>query len=213
MENCFQNINCFSWIIPVLLCLNYWYNNSQYLELPCFSHHVCQILYEPTETYLQHNPHHVFHRFPYFVLPHSIMRHHKCWIYKTIYQAKAIKFITKLYTDHSQQQLCLQYKLCWILYKMVGTPSFSQPYLCIKPPLESLSNIRSTISVNFHLPIPPSLVHKDILTISSNTPFFYTSANFFLPISTYNHPNNLHQKYFPHLSHLSNSGCVKGLGS
>ena len=55
----------------------------------------------------------------------------------------------------------------------------------------------------FYLPIP--LVHKIILTILNNTPFLYNSAIL--------HPNNLHQKYFPYLSHLVNSGCVKGQGS
>ena len=34
-----------------------------------------------------------------------------------------------------------------------------------------------------------------------------------LPIFAYNHPNSLHQKHFPQLSHLANSGCIKGPGS
>ena len=48
-----------------------------------------------------------------------------------------------------------------------------------------------------------------ILTIPTNTLFLYTSAIFYLPILAYKHPNNLHQKLFPCLSHLTNSGCVK----
>ena len=71
--------------------------------------------------------------------------------------------------------------------------------------------IRSSTPVNFYLHIPPLLVHKIILTII--TPFPYTSAIFYLPIFAYNHPNNLHRKHFPCLSHLANSGCVKGSGS
>ena len=61
---------------------------------------------------------------------------------------------------------------------MVAAPSFSQPYLCIKPPLQSLPKIRSSTPVNFHLPIPPFLVQKIILTISTNAPFLYTSSIF-----------------------------------
>ena len=141
---------------------------------------------------LQHNPHHVFHQFPSFVLNHSTTSHHKYWIYPDI-----CKFVSKLYTDHNtlwvhfsfkvrqhgQQQLYLQHKVCWILYKMVGTPSFSQPYLCIQSTLQSPPKIRSSTSVNFHLPIPPLLVHKIVLTILTNTPFLYTSAIFHLPLS------------------------------
>ena len=53
-----------------------------------------------TETLIQHDPHLVLHRFPYFVLPYSTSRHHKYWIYQTIWQVKPIKFIIKLYPDH-----------------------------------------------------------------------------------------------------------------
>ena len=61
---------------------------------------------------------------------------------------------------------------------MVGAPSFSQPYLCIYPPLQSPPKIRSSTSVNFHLPIPPLLLNKIILTIPTSTPFLCTSAIF-----------------------------------
>ena len=103
LENCFQNMNCFSWIklIPVLIHLKYWYYNSPYLELPCLSHHLGQILLQPTETPLQHSPHHAVHQFPYFSLPHLTTHHDKYWIYQTIFQAKPIKFNIKLYTDHN----------------------------------------------------------------------------------------------------------------
>ena len=54
------------------------------------------------------------------------------------------------------------------------------------------------------------LVHKIILKIPKNTPFFYTSAFFYLPIFVYSDPYSLHQNYFPYLSHLANSSCIKG---
>ena len=47
-----------------------------------------------------HNPDYVLHWFSYFVLPHSSKHYHKYWIYQTIWQAKPIKFIIKLFTDH-----------------------------------------------------------------------------------------------------------------
>ena len=88
--------------------------------------------------------------------------------------------------QHGQQELYLQYQVCWILYKMVGTPSFSQTCLCMKPILQSPPKIFFSTSVCSHLPIPPLLVHKIIFTIpSSNVPLF-----------AYNHRNNLHQRYF-----------------
>ena len=111
--------------------------------------------------------------------------------------------------QHGQKQLCLQYEVCWVLYKMVGAPSF----LYIKPTLQSPPNKRSSISVNFNIPIPPLLFHKIILTAPTNTPFLYASAIFYLLLFAYYDPNNLHRKYFPYLNHFANSGCIKGLGS
>ena len=49
---------------------------------------------------LQHNSHHVLHRFQYFVLSHSTTSHHKYWIYQIIYEGKPIKLIIKLHIDH-----------------------------------------------------------------------------------------------------------------
>ena len=63
--------------------------------------------------------------------------------------------------------------------------------------LQSLPTNSSSSSVNFHFPISPLLVHKIILTIPFNTRFLYNSAIFHHPLFAYNHPKNLHQKYFP----------------
>ena len=46
------------------------------------------------------------------------------------------------------------------------------------------------------------------LTIHTNTLFLYNPATFHLSAFAYNHPNNLHQKYFPYLKHFSNPGYV-----
>ena len=40
--------------------------------------------------------------------------------------------------------------------------------------------------------------------------FLYTSAIFHLPIFVHNHLSNPHQKYFPYLSHLANTGYIIG---
>ena len=82
-----------------------------------------------------------------------------------------------------------------------------------QPPLHSPPKIRSSISVNFHLPISPLLVHKFILTSPTNASFLYTSPIFDFSIFAYYHPNNLNQKCFPHLSYLANSGCVEDQGA
>ena len=78
---------------------------------------------------------------------------------QTRYQSKSWVFKDRFFfkvRQHGQQQLYLQCKVCWILYIMVGAPSFSQSYLCIQPyitPLQSGTKIHSSTSVNFHLPI------------------------------------------------------------
>ena len=113
----------------------------------------------------------------------------KGWVFKDCFFFKVIQ--------HGQQQLYLQYKICWILSKMVSASSFSQPYFSIHPPLQFPPKIRFSTSVNFYFPIPPLLVHKIILTIPTNTPFLYISVILHLLIFPYKLLNNLHQKYFP----------------
>ena len=91
-----------------------------------------------------------------------------------------------------------------------------------------VNTISPTISTKIFLhfnwfpsPTPPSLplhlpslyVHKIIFKILANTAFPFTSAIFHLPNFAYRKLYNLHQKYFPYLSHLGNSGCVKRLTS
>ena len=99
--------------------------------------------------------------------------------------AKSIRFIIKLHTNkylfgetrylskisvfktcfsfkvrqHGQQQLYIQYKVCWVLYKMVGALSFSQPYLCIQLPQQC----RPKIQLIFTSPFSPYLFIKSSL--------------------------------------------------
>ena len=112
----------------------------------------------------------------------------KSWVFKGNFSFKV--------RQHSQKQLYLQYKVCWILCKMVGAYSFSQSYLCIQPRQQSRAKFCFSTSFYFLLPIPLLLLHKIILTIPTNTPFLYTSVILHLFIFEYNLPNNLHQKYF-----------------
>ena len=106
LENCFQNMNCFPWIklMSVLIHLKYFYYNIPYLDLPLLLPHPCQIFPWPTDFPLQCNPHHVLHRFLYFLLPNSITRHNY-WIYQIVCQAKPIRFILKLYANHNNTSL------------------------------------------------------------------------------------------------------------
>ena len=82
--------------------------------------------------------------------------------------------------------------------------------MCIQQPLQSPTKILFSTSVNFYLPIPLLLVYKIIHTNPINTTFLYTSTVFHLTIFVHNHPSNLHQRYFPYLSHLANLGCILG---
>ena len=61
---------------------------------------------------------------------------------------------------------------------MTDALSFSQPFFCMQLPIQSQPKIRSPTSSIFHLPIPPLLVYKIILTIPSNTPFLCISGFF-----------------------------------
>ena len=147
--------------------------------------------------------------FPCLFLHHSTTCRN-CSIYQTISQAKPIKFIIKLLQikhlfgqlrylskngvfksrffvkvrQHGQQLLYLHHKVPWILCKMVGDLSFSEPYLCIESALQSPPKICPPTLSSFQLPIPPLLVHKITLTIGINTAFLYTSGIFPIPIFT-----------------------------
>ena len=61
---------------------------------------------------------------------------------------------------------------------MTDALSFSQPFFCMQLPIQSQPKIHSPTSSIFHLPIPPLLVYKIILTIPSNTPFLCISGFF-----------------------------------
>ena len=56
------------------------------------------------------------------------------------------------------------------------------------PPLQSLPKICSSISVNFLFSISPLFVHKIILAIPTNTPFYYSTTVLTSLLFTYNHP-------------------------
>ena len=167
---------------------------------------------------------------PYFVLAHWIKFHHKYWIYQNIWQAKAIKIIIKLYPDHNN---------LWVKHVThQKAESLRAGFLSKLDNTVNSNSISNTkyagfstewyVLLHYHNPIcaynHPFILHQELvpllqwtcsqnLTILSSTPFLYISAIFHFPIFAYNHSNNLHQKYFPYLSHLANSGYVKGPGN
>ena len=106
MENCFQNMNCFSWIkiIPVLIHLKYWYCNSIYLELPCLSHHFCQILpclsnFSQLKPFSTQSPcSSLVSLFCPTPLDYTLLQ---VLNIPNICKVKPVKFIIKLYTDHN----------------------------------------------------------------------------------------------------------------
>ena len=113
-----------------------------------------------------------------------------------------------------QQQLYLQYKVCWIFYKLVGAPSFQNP-TCIynhtyNLPQKSvpLFQLIFTCLFHSHLFTKSSFQYPLTLPFSISLQFFtYLFLHQFLLFFI-----NLYHKYFPHLSNLVNSGRVKGPG-
>ena len=156
---------------------------------------------------------------------------------------KPIKFIIKLFTDHNTSWVKrathqkveslkaaflsrldntvnnnsifnTKYAECIKWYGMEGAPSFSQPCLCIQPPLPSPTKILSPTFLYFLSSPLTFLFHPYFLTKSSLQPTLIRSSSipqhfFHLSIFAYNHPSNLHQKHFPYLSYLVDSGCTK----
>ena len=161
----------------------------------------------PTETLLnwnslqhKHNPHHVLHQFSYFFLPHLITSHHKYWIYQTIFKAKPIKFISKLYTD---------YNTLWI----------KQATHQKADSLTTLSSIQSNTKYakfsDRHSSIFTTLlVHTTNTTISTKNPFVcfsQFSPHYFTLTCSKIHLYNPHQISLPlYLSNfLSLSFCLQ----
>ena len=175
--NCFFRIK----LIPVLIDLKYWYYNPPYLQLFCFPYHFCLILPQPTETSLRHSPHRVLHRLPCFSLAHSTTCHHKYWIYQTIWQAKPIKLIIKLYQDQNN---------LWVKdanhqkAESLRTRSAITIYL-IQSMLNSVQNGR------YFFIITNLLVHATTLSIYTKNLFVYFSqflCPYFNLICSQNHP-------------------------
>ena len=150
----------------------------------------------------------MFYQCPYFVLPHSTSRRHSYWIYQTIWQAKSIIFIMKLYTDHNSSWVkhaihqkveslreaslpkldnkvnnnsLFKTKYAKFFRKWLMFLHFHNQLVYTATPIIS-TNILSSTSNNFHLPIPSLLFNKIILKIFTNTPCLYTAAIFSLPI-------------------------------
>ena len=94
-------------------------------------------------------------------------------------------------------------KLSFIISRLFFALSFSLTCLCIQPSLQHQSKICSSALAIFYLPSPPLLAHKIIPPIPTNTPFLYTIVITTIYIKS----------IFLYRSHLSNSGCVKGLKS
>ena len=182
----------FSWIklIPVLIHLKYWYYNTPSQELPSFPYH------------LFNTSLHVFHLFPYFVLP-NLTTCHKYWTYwphdKPSHSNLLSSYIQiiKTYGQHATHQeaeplgaTCLS-KLDNMVNKnsifnknvqnslQNGKRSLiSQTCLCIQPLLRSSPKVHCSTSANFHLPIPSYLFTKPSLQ-SLLTLFFSIIGGYF----------------------------------
>ena len=226
LGNCFRNINCFQfWSISNIDTTTTHPYSFPAIFVEFLHRHLCRISLWPTETSLQDNHCHVLHHFSYF--PDLIWPHATIIGYTKPYaKPMLIKFIVKLYTNHNT--LLVKHATYQKAESLGGaslskldtmsilTPSsiksvqnylqngmcffISQSYLCIQPSLQPPTKIHYPISAIFYIAIRILLAHKTIFAISTNTLFLYTTAIFHLPIFTYNHPYNLHQKNFPFLT-------------
>ena len=88
---CFARIK----LILVQIHLKYWYCNTTSLQLPLFPRRLCL-----NETLLNTILIMLLIGSPILLLPYSTT-YRNYWIYQTIYQANSVKFIIKLYTNHS----------------------------------------------------------------------------------------------------------------
>ena len=111
LKNCFQSMNCFSWIklILVLIYLKYWYYNPHTQNVPT-SHHLCQNLPYPTETLSNTNL--IMFFIGFNILSYSIPR-----------QANTGIGYTKSYIKTSQSNLLSNY--IWYLVGQTRYPSKS----------------------------------------------------------------------------------------
>ena len=91
-----------------------------------------------------------------------------------------------------------------------GKRSFIFTILLVHTTTSAISTKNLILYFSQLSPLYSRLFNKIILTIPTNTLYLYTSALFHLPIFTYKHPSNQHQKYFPYFSYLVCSDSVKG---
>ena len=107
--------------------------------------------------------------------------------------------------QHLQQQLYLQLdslqnSSCYLIFTTLLVHT-TTPKISTKNPFLYFSQLSTNIRTYY-----PLTFNKIIRTISTNAPFLYTAAIFCFPIFAYNHPSNLDQKYFLHISHIASSG-------
>ena len=207
LENCFQNMNYFSWIkvIPVLIHLKYWYNNSPYLELP--------FLYDNSVKFYPSQLKPLFNTilimllidFPILSYPISLRATTRIEYIKPYVKPNQSNFFIKLYTDHNTllvkgvtYQKTESFRAA-SLSELDNTSATTLPSIKSMlnslengrcsfiftalhlPPLQSAPKIRTSISVNFLVPISPLFVDKVIFAIPANTPFYCSTTVFHLP--------------------------------
>ena len=136
LVNCFKNRNSFSWIklASSLLHLKYWYYKTPTLEFPCLPLHIFQISPGQLKPFFNTTLIMFFIGFSFFpthipnymanqsnllpsniqiIIPYwsNILPIKKNWIFMSCFSFKV--------RQHGQQQLYLQYKVPWILYKIL----------------------------------------------------------------------------------------------
>ena len=128
----------------------------------------------------------------------------KSWVFKSHFPFKV--------RQHCQRQLYLQYKVCWILYRMVSAPSFSQPSnnsLCIQCACNHSCSLYQKYFSLFQLMFT-SLFHPSFFTNSSlQSTQTLPSSNFPPPYFSIQPSQQSTPKMLSYANHLANSGYTR----
>ena len=180
LQNCFQNIKRVSCIklISVLIHLKYSYYNTPFLELP-ISRTISDKLH-PGQLKILFNTILIIFCIVFPVLPYTtnLTTRYKYCIYQTICQAKPLKFIIKLCADHRN---------LWVKHTTHKKAESLRA--------ASLSNLDKIVNSN-------SIFNTKFDEFSTK---WQELLNFQKPTCTYNHHQNLHQKFIPLLQPILTS--------
>ena len=231
LENCFRNISCFQfWSIS-----NIDATTTHLYTFPASLAIIVEFLLDQLKPLFNAIIIMLFISFSIFSTSFDCTPNY--WIYQTICQAMLIQFSVKPYTNdntllvtHATYQKaeflwgtslsklyntvnnnstfntkCPEFSTkCYVLFRFHNhTCAYNHPYSLHQKSVTSLQ-LFFTYLFGTYILIKSSL--QSPLTLPFSIPQQFFTSLFF----TYSHPYNIHQEYFPYLSHLAKSSSAKG---